>query len=60
MNIQTDENGTPVNVDMVNRKLESFVEKNNQGFCNGKKETFYVHVDQRMARRLSYTFYENW
>ncbi len=26
MNIKTDENGTPVNVDMVNRKLESFVE----------------------------------
>jgi hypothetical protein len=38
MNIQIDENGTPVNVDMVNRKLESFVEVVLQKMIDIEKE----------------------
>jgi hypothetical protein len=38
MNIQTDENGTPVNVDMINRKLESFVEVVLQKMIDIEKE----------------------
>ena len=38
MNIKTDETGTPVNVDMVNRKLESFVEVVLQKMIDVEKE----------------------
>ena len=38
MNIQTDEDGAPVNVDMVNRKLESFVEVVLQKMMDIEKE----------------------
>lgn len=38
MNLQTDENGAPVNVDMVNRKLESFVEVVLQKMMDIEKE----------------------
>lgn len=38
MNIQTDETGAPVNVDMVNRKLESFVEVVLQKMMDLEKE----------------------
>ena len=38
MNIQTDETGAPVNVDMVNRKLESFVEVVLQKMIDVEKE----------------------
>lgn len=38
MNLQTDENGAPVNVDMVNRKLESFVEVVLQKMIDVEKE----------------------
>jgi hypothetical protein len=38
MNIKTDENGAPVNVDMVNRKLESFVEVVLQKMIDIEKE----------------------
>ena len=38
MKIETDENGTPVNVDMVNRKLESFVEVVLQKMIDVEKE----------------------
>lgn len=38
MNIETDEHGAPVNVDMVNRKLESFVEVVLQKMIDIEKE----------------------
>lgn len=38
MNIKKDENGEPVNLDMVNRKLESFVEVVLQKMMDIEKE----------------------
>jgi hypothetical protein len=38
MNIQSDKNGEPVNIEMVNRKLESFVEVVLQKMIDIEKE----------------------